>query len=125
MKKTDTTTEVDIEETGASTFEDGVFTVIGFWFSLTNLSEKIIEPTLTWNLHITGYEDDNKDRLSLTNVPDDPLNENLDKAIPKRKTINCCIAYIISDTTDLMALVGAELPCKPTMGSMTVDLLGV
>jgi len=99
--------------------------LLAIWFSVTNFTDNALKPGNAWNSRITGYLDESlKNRLSLTNVPDDPLNDYLDIVIAKGDTVKCCIAYMIKDDTTLVTLVGSESVGGPVIGTMTLDLSG-
>ena len=137
------TENVTNETVSTSTFENGILTtdrlkieitdykvidldgwiILGIWFSVTNFTDGALKPGNAWNLLITGYRDENmENRLSLTNVPDDPLNDYLDTVIAQGDTVQSCIAYMIKDDTTLVTLVGSESVGGPVIGTMTLDL---
>jgi hypothetical protein len=99
--------------------------LLAIWFSVTNFTDSALKPGSAWSSRITGYLDESlENRLSLTNVPDDPLNDYLDIVIAKGDTVQCCIAYMIKDDTTLVMLVGSESAGGPVIGTMTLDLSG-
>ena len=99
--------------------------LFAIWFSVTNFTDSALKPGNAWNSRITGYQDESlENRLSLTNVPDDPLNDYLDIVIAKGDTVQCCIAYMIKDDTTLVTLVGSESVGGLVIGTMTLNLSG-
>jgi len=120
-----TTAQLKIEISDYKVITLDGFTFLGIWFSVTNLTDNDLTPVLAWNSRITAYQDENLERrLSLTTVPDEPLNDYLDTVIAKDDTVHSCIAYIINDTAATVTLVGSEKVGGATIGSMTLDLSG-
>ena len=99
--------------------------LLAIWFSVTNFTDSALKPGNAWNSRITGYPDESlENRLSLTSVPDDPLNDYLDIVIARGDTVQCCIAYMIKEDTTLVTLVGSESVGGPVINTMTLDLSG-
>lgn len=99
--------------------EYGDAPVIAFWYSTTNLTgNENVSPMASWIAMFTAIQDNDPNlvnELSVASLPDQAFLETQMATIKKDGTVDCAVAYTLSDTTTPVTL-------KATKGLMGDDL---
>lgn len=85
--------------------------VIAFWYEITNLTDKDVDPT-EWIFLISAYQDNNpnaENELDIGSLPDDRFLDSQTETIKKGGTVENAMAYELDDETTPVDLVASEL----------------
>lgn len=91
--------------------EYGTEPVVAFWYSVTNLTDKKLDPTTAWIGAITVFQDNNANSLNKLDVASLPDQKFLDTQLEQIKnggTVENAVAYGLTDTTTPVDLVASD-----------------
>lgn len=104
-------TETKVIPVGEKGNERGETPVFAIWYSLTNLSDKEIEPVTAWGTTFTAIQDTDPNadnELGVGYLPDDRfINTELEK-IKKDETVENAVAYDLDDLETPVVLVARQ-----------------
>lgn len=114
-----TTSEVKIVITdhrvipaGAKGNEYGDKPVIAFWYEITNLTGKDMDPATEWIFLFSAFQDNNpnaENELEMGSLPDDRFLDSQMENIKKGGTVENAMAYELTDEVTPVDLVASEL----------------
>lgn len=107
---------------GAPGNEYGTKPVLAFWYSITNLTDKKLDPTTGWIGTITAIQDNNPNAVNKLNVGSLPDQAFLDTQLEDIKnggTVQNAVAYELTDATTPVELVASDDLGMTTIGKLS------
>jgi hypothetical protein len=127
-----TTSEMKIEITGHKIIpvggvgnEYGSKPVIAFWYSITNLTDKKLDPTTGWMFAIKAVQDNNQNavnELSVGSLPDEKFLDTQLEDIKNGGTVENAVAYELDDETTAVDLIASDILGLSKIGKVTYPL---
>lgn len=105
--------------------EFGSKPVIAFWYKITNLTGKNLDPTTAIAFAITAYQDNNpnaENKLEVGSLPDDRFLDSQLENIKKGGTVENAVAYELDDVTTPVDLVASNDLGMTKIGKVTYNL---
>jgi hypothetical protein len=105
--------------------EYGEKPVIAFWYDVTNLSDKEINPSLAWSVVFTAIQDNDPNRVNELEVGALPDNRFLDtqlENIKKGGTVENAIAYELDDIETPVKLIATQGIGGKKLGEQTFEI---
>ncbi len=106
--------------------EYGDAPVIAFWYSTTNLTGKeSVSPMTSWIAMFTAIQDNNPNlvnKLNVASLPDQAFLETQMATIKKGGTVDCAVAYTLSDTTTPVTLNATRGLLGEDLGKQTFNI---
>jgi hypothetical protein len=110
---------------GAAGNEYGSKPVIAFWYSMTNLTDKKLDPTTGWMFAINAIQDNDPNAVNELDVgalPDEKFLDNQMEDIKKGGTVDNAVAYELDDETTPVDLVASDDLGMTKIGKVTYKL---
>lgn len=102
--------------------EYGTKPVLAFWYSVTNLTDKKLDPTTAWIGTISAIQDNNANavnQLDVGSLPDDRFLDTQTEDIKNGGTVEDAVAYELTDGTTPVDLVASDDFGVTTIGKLT------
>lgn len=113
---------IPVGETGN---EYGSAPVIAFWYTTTNTSGKDINPMSAWIYAMTAIQDNNPNAVNELNVamlPDTRFTDTQMQTIKAGGSVDCAVAYELSDTETDVTLTAKNNLIGPELGAQTFPI---
>ncbi|WP_217499109.1 DUF5067 domain-containing protein [Leifsonia sp. C5G2] len=117
-----TITDHKVIPVGAPGNEYGTKPVLAFWYSVTNLTDKKLDPTTAWIGTITAIQDNNPNavnKLEVGSLPDQTFLDTQLEDIKSGGTVQNAVAYELTDTTTPVDLVASDDLGMTTIGKLS------
>jgi hypothetical protein len=118
-------TDHKIIPVGAAGNEYGSKPVIAFWYSITNLTDKKLDPTTGWMFAIKAIQDNNPNAVNdigVGSLPDEKFLNSQLEVIKKDGTVENAVAYELDDETTPVDLVASDDLGMTAIGKVTYNL---
>lgn len=105
--------------------EYGDSPVIAFWYDTTNISGKEIDPMSAWIYAMTAIQDNNPNAVNELNVamlPDTRFTDTQMQTIKAGGSVECAVAYELSDTETNVTLTAKNNLIGPELGAQTFPI---
>lgn len=100
--------------------------VIGFWYDVTNHSDKEISPSNAWIYCVTAIQDNDENRqneLNTAAIPDERFQETQSEPIKQGGTVSCAVAYVLTDTVTPVTLRASNGVIGEELGERTFSVM--
>ncbi len=105
--------------------EYGTKPVIAFWYTITNLTDKKLDPTTGWMLAISAYQDNDpnaENKLNVAGLPDQKFLDTQLEVIKNGGTVENAVAYELTDATTPVDLTASDDLGLSTIGKVSYKL---
>ena len=118
-------TETKVIQPGDPGNEYGEKPVFAIWYDTTNLSDKEIDPTMSWIAVFTAIQDNNPNavnELEVAPLPDDQFLDSQLEVIKKDGTVSNAIAYELDDLETPVTLVATQGVAGDKLGEQIFEV---